>query len=314
MDLLSDILSHMQLEGMLYFRTSFTSPWSVRMPSYKNVARFHFAHRGRCLVRISPDEPPVFLEQGDFLIIMRGSAHTLYCDPTTENPATRLDDVVERSGFNGSGVLVYGELGTDQETQLVCGHFAFGKNVQHPLIDALPNYIHIKDYANANGMWMEHTLKIIGNEAGSIQMGGDLIAMKMSEIIFAQAIRGYLEKDGLNKPVLAGFADNSIAQALTAIHKNPGNAWTLENLSQISGMSRTAFTARFSALITMSPLKYITFWRMQLATQHLTYSNAPIVDIAEMVGYQSEEAFSRVFKRYYLKPPGVYRRSTTSES
>lgn len=94
MDLLSDILSHMQLSGTLYFRTSFTSPWSIRVPAYKNVARFHFAHKGRCLIRIADERTPVLLEQGDLVIIMRGAKHTLYCDPKTENQAVMLDTVL----------------------------------------------------------------------------------------------------------------------------------------------------------------------------------------------------------------------------
>ena len=98
MDLLSDILSQLKLTGTLYFRTSFTSPWSIRVPSFEKVSRFHFAHRGRCLVRVEADKDPVLLEQGDLIIITRGAAHTLFCDPSTENPALLLDQVVEESG------------------------------------------------------------------------------------------------------------------------------------------------------------------------------------------------------------------------
>ena len=125
MDLLSDILSQLRLSGTLYFRTSFTSPWSIQVPAYSDVARFHFAWKGRCLVRVADAFSPVMLEQGDLIIIPRGATHTLYCDPKTEREAVQLDQVIERSGFDGRGALVYGEPGTDHETQLVCGHFAF---------------------------------------------------------------------------------------------------------------------------------------------------------------------------------------------
>lgn len=309
MDLLSDVLSCLQMSGTLYFRTSFTSPWSIRVPAYENVARFHFAHKGRCLVRIDPEKPPLHLEQGDLLIIMRGVAHTLYCDPTTENQAVQLERVVEDSGFDGTGALVYGELGTDHETQLVCGHFAFSKEANHLLIDALPSFMHIKHYGEASGTWLENTLKVIGNEAGYGNLGSDLIALKLSEIIFAQALRTYLEGEGSQRPVLAGFVDPNIAPALTAIHKNPGNPWTLESLAKIAGMSRTAFTTRFSQCMTTTPMGYITYWRMQIARQLLANSNEPIIAIAENVGYHSESAFSRVFKKYHMKAPATYRRS-----
>ena len=312
MDLLSDILSHMQLSGTLYFRTSFTSPWSIRVPSYENVARFHFAHRGRCLVRIEPDKPAIVLEQGDLIIIMRGAPHTLFCDPTAETKTVQLESVIEDSGFDGTGALVYGEYGTHHETQLVCGHFAFAKDAHHLLIDTLPAHIKIKNYGESAGTWMENTLKVIGNEAGLGQMGSDLIALKMSEIIFAQALRTYMESEGQDSPVLAGFTDQNIARALTAIHDAPGHNWTLEELAQIAGMSRTAFTSRFSKCMTVTPLGYITNWRMQIARMELVNSSRSIIEIAENSGYRSEAAFSRVFKKYHTKAPATYRRNIRS--
>ena len=309
MDLLSDILSRMQLSGTLYFRTSFTSPWSIQVPSFENVARFHFAHKGRCLVKVTGETSPVFLEQGDLLIIMRGAAHTLYCDPKTENQAVLLDKVVEESGFDGTGALVYGELGSDHETQLICGHFAFGKNAQHLLIDALPSHIHIQNYGADAGIWMENTLKVIGNEAGCDRLGSNLIALKMSEIIFAQALRTYLQRENPEMPIIAGFTDPNIARALTAIHKSPGARWTLDHLAQVAGMSRTVFSCRFAVCMSITPLEYITRWRMQIARQKLAETNEPITEVAEEVGYRSEASFSRVFKKHYQKAPATFRRS-----
>ncbi|EKF18023.1 AraC family transcriptional regulator [Nitratireductor pacificus pht-3B] len=314
MDLLSDILSHMRLSGTLYFRTAFTSPWSVRVPSFENVARFHFAHKGRCLVRIVPDEPPVLLEQGDLIIIMRGAAHTLYCDPKTENEAVQLERVVRESGFTGKGALVYGPTGTDHATQLVCGHFAFGPDAGTLLLDALPSHIHIANYGEAAGSWMAETLKVIGAEAGRGGLGGDLIALKLSEIIFAQALRTYLATAGAERPVLAGIADAHIALALTAIHQNPGFGWTLEALARTGGMSRTAFVSRFAHCMRMTPMAYVTYWRMQLARQLLARTSEPIIEIAERVGYGSEAAFSRVFKKHQATAPAAYRRAVRLSS
>ncbi len=308
MDLLSDILSSLKLSGTLYFRTSFTSPWSVKVPAFENVSRFHFAHKGRCLVRIDPQAPPVHLEQGDLVIIPRGAAHTLYCDPETENLAVTLDRVVEQSGFTGKGALIYGEPGSHHETQLVCGHFSFDANASHLLLDALPDHIHIENYGEAAGRWMESTLRVIGTEAGRAQMGGDLIALKLSEIIFAQALRAYLNGDGAARPVMAGFADPQIARALTAIHADPAHNWTLEELARIAGMSRTSFATRFSSRMTVTPLGYITHWRMQLAQQKLAHSSEPIIHVAESVGYGSEAAFSRAFKKHCDFAPATFRR------
>jgi len=308
MDLLSDILSRLRLAGTLYFRTSFTSPWSVRVPPFRNVARFHYAHSGRCFVRVGDAPEPVLLDQGDLIIITRGATHTLFCDPITEGAALTVDQVVEKSGFTGRGTLVYGEPGTNFETQLVCGHFSFDENARHPLIEALPPHLLIKDYGETAGPWMENTLRVIGAEAGRERMGSDLIALKMSEIIFAQALRTYLIDEGADKPVLAGFSDPAIAAALGAIHEAPGRAWTLNDLARIAGMSRTAFAGRFGQLLGMTPMTYITDWRMQIARQMLADTGTPIIDIAEETGYQSEAAFGRVFKKHFGTPPATYRR------
>jgi AraC-like DNA-binding protein len=259
-------------------------------------------------VRIAPDEPPVLLEQGDLIIITRGASHTLYCDPKTEGLAVQLDTVVEQSGFTGTGALIWGEPGTDHETQLVCGHFAFDPHAHHMLLDALPSHIHIENYGESAGHWMESTLRVIGTEAGRAQPGGDLIALKMSEIIFAQALRSYLASPDANRPVISAFADPGIARALTAIHQDPAFNWTLEDLAREAGMSRTSFATRFAERMTTTPLGYITHWRMQLAQQQLVHSDAAIIDIAESVGYHSEAAFSRVFKKHHLTPPATYRR------
>lgn len=308
MDLLSDVLKQMRLKGTLYFRTAFTSPWSVRVPPYESVARFHYAHRGRCLVRINPAQSPVQLEQGDLLIINRGASHVLYCDPATEGQAENLETVIQESGFSGEGTLVWGEPGSNHETQLICGHFAFHENARHPLIDELPDHIHIRNYGEVAGPWMEHTLKVIGSEAGQDQMGSELITLKLSEIIYAQAIRSYLQSGAELNPGLQGFTDPRIARALKSIHADPGHNWTVENLAEIAGQSRTAFANSFTQLMNMTPLAYLTQWRMQLARNKLEESKDPIIAIAEAVGYGSEAAFGRVFKKYFETGPASYRR------
>ncbi len=309
MDLLSDVLAQLRLKGTLYFRTAFTSPWGVRVPAFKQVARFHLVHRGNCLVRVEGVPDLIALSQGDLIIITRGAGHSLFCDPANEHEALHLEDVVERSGFTGTGALVFGgEPGTNNETQLVCGHFAFDPEAHHPLIDALPPYIHLTSYGDRAGTWLEGTLRMIGGEAGRDLPGGDLIALRLAEIIFAQALRSHLNKAGSDQPVLAGFTDRQIVRALKAVHDTPSHPWTLEELAAIAGMSRTSFAARFSQTLSMSPLAYITHWRLQLAKRALETTDAAIISIAEQVGYHSEAAFGRVFKKHSGIGPAAYRR------
>jgi len=297
MDLLSGILNVMKMSGSLYFRTSFTPPWGVAVPHHQNVARFHYLHRGRCYVRIADQEKSVFLQQGDLIIIPRGAKHTLADPEDTE--ITALDTIVEDSGFTGHGALMVGDPETGNETQLICGHFAFDPGARHVLLDALPDLVHVKDYGKASPDWLDSTL------------GGDLVALKLSEIMFTQAIRHYIENEGRSRTGMAGFADLQIRSALIALHNNPADSWSVNGLAKIAGMSRTAFSNRFNELIGSSPLKYLINWRMQLARQMLIDTDYPIIDIALKTGYQSEAAFGRIFKRHFDMPPAGYRRSLT---
>jgi len=308
MDLLSDILSNLRVEGTLYFRTSFSAPWGVDVPAFENVARFHYAHKGRCFVRVADSDDAVVVEQGDLIIVPRGARHTIYSDAESEKKASTVDRVVEESGFDGRGALVWGAPDGDFETQLVCGHFTFHPIVSHPIIDALPSHILVKNYGESSGVFLEHTLKLINAETGYTEPGGDVIAIKLSEIIFAQALRAYLNSEGAQQPLLSAFQNPQLVKALEAIHTTPEEAWNLENLAELAGMSRTSFTSKFTESMDMSPLKYITVWRMQLARLKLLESRTSIINIAQSVGYQSEAAFGRVFKRHFGIAPASYRR------
>ena len=312
MDLLSDILNVMQLTGTLYFRTSFTSPWGVEVPPFEKVARFHYVHRGRCFARVEGHSEAICLERGDLVIIAHGARHTL-SDPEKVEAKT-VDQVVEDSGFSGRGALVFGGADGGHETQLICGHFAFDKVASHVLLDALPPHVHIKDYGKISPDWLDDTLKIIGAEVGGERLGSDLIVLKLTEIIFTQAIRCYLSGEGKNRRGLAGFADTRIRQALEAMHRNPAKRWSVQSLATVAGLSRTKFAYRFNELIGNTPLNYLTAWRMQLARHLLTDPSIPIIEVAERSGYQSEASFGRVFKRHFGVPPAGFRRSWAQEA
>ncbi len=308
MDLLSDVLMRLKLKGTLYFRTSLTSPWGVEVPQYENVMRFHYAHKGRCLVRVDKVAEPVALEQGDLLIIPRGASHRLFCDPRNEHHVLPLETVLRDSGFTGEGVLIYGGDEDLRDTQLICGHFAFDPLMRHALLDNVPPFIRIENYGEAAGLWMEQTLRMIGTETGRAQLGGNLIALKMSEIIFAQALRAFIEREGAAHKGLAGFADPRVARALTAFHKAPGEDWSVVRLAEEAGMSRTAFATGFAELMGVTPMGYVTDWRMQIARHALAQGDDSVGAVGEQVGYASEAAFMRVFKRASGLTPSAFRR------
>ncbi|MFY0617446.1 AraC family transcriptional regulator [Shimia sp.] len=312
LDLLSDILTNLSMRGTLYFRTSFTKPWGVAVPSYENVARFHFAHRGNCLVKVAGQDEPISLAQGDLVIIPHGASHDLFCGHEPERTVMPLDAVLEKSGFDGSGVLVYGGEEPQSETQLICGHFSFEPNSRHILMERLPPFIHLTNYGENAGRWMEATLRMIGEEAGGRKMGGDLIALKMSEAILAQAIRSFIESSDTQNWALGAFSDKNIARALDAFHKAPAERWTVEMLANAAGMSRTGFAVQFQKLMLMSPMEYVTSWRMEIAKKVLQTGSASLTDAAEGAGYASDSAFTRAFKKETGQTPAEFRKGISA--
>lgn len=309
LDLLSDILTRLSLRGTLYFRTSFTEPWGVRVPAFRDVARFHFAHRGEALVRVVGQSVPVHLAQGDLVIIPHGTAHVLSCRHTSPKEALPLDDILSRSGFPGHGMLVWGGDESPRDTQLICGHFALTEGSRHLLFDRLPPFIHLRGYGDEAGPWLEATLKVIGAEAGGARLGGDLIALKMSEAIFAQAIRAHVEQSRAVDCGVAGFADPHLGRALAAFHRAPTASWTVAELAREAGLSRTGFADRFTARIGVTPMAYVTSWRMQIAHEALVQRGLSVAEAAEISGYASESAFSRVFKKEIGVSPAAFRQS-----
>ena len=307
LDLLSDILTRLSLEGTLYFRTSFTEPWGVRVPAFRNVTRFHYAHRGEALVRVEGQKNPVALAQGDLVLVPHGAAHVLSCRHTGPDEALPLDDVLARSGFPGHGTLVWGGTESVQDTQLICGHFALAEGSRHILLDRLPSLIHLRGYGDYLGPWLEATLRVIGAEAGGSRLGGDLIALKMSEAIFAQAIRAHIEQSSVTDSGIGGFADPNVGRALTAFHRRPASEWTVEKLAREAGLSRTGFAERFTTRIGVTPMSYVTSWRMQIAREALANGGLSVAETAELAGYASESSFSRVFKKEFGHSPAAYR-------
>lgn len=258
LDFLSDILNRLSLEGTLYFRTSFTEPWGITVPYFQDVARFHYVHKGDCVITVENSGERIHLTQGDMVLVPHGASHTLTCRTTEPETALELDDVLERSGCDGSGLLVFGGIEPGHDTQLICGHFSIAPGSKHVLFERLPPLIHIKGYGEDVGDWLEATLRIIGSEAGRSNLGGSLIALKMSEAIFTQAIRRYIEMSSDDKTAFSGFADKNINRALNAFHKEPVKAWTVEELAREAALSRTSFATRFSEKLGLTPMQYIT--------------------------------------------------------
>lgn len=221
MDVLSDILSVLEMRGVLYFRTEFGKDWGVRVPQHENAARFHIVHRGYCWINVDGMEP-LRLEEGDLVIVPRGATHVLADGPDTQ--PTELDQVLEQSGFNGVGALVWGDQAVGMPTELICGHFTFAEGSTHPFLSDLPPCIHLKRYSHNVEVWLRQTLDVIGSEVTQAAPGAELIALKLSEAICAQAIRSHLIQADRHRPRCRCFPTKRFQQRFAPCTKTRGDA------------------------------------------------------------------------------------------
>ncbi len=311
-DALSQILNALQMRGTVYFHTDFSSPWGVEVPNYSNVARFHMVMRGSCFVAIAGLSDPIHLSTGDLVVIPHGVSHVLSDIP--EREADELDFVLSRSGYDGTGALVYGGEDEFGSCKLFCGHFEFEEGVTHPLLAGLPEVIHLPNTQTMNADWLDSVIRFVSSEVLGEKAGAGAIVHRLTEIIFIQTVRAFVDLVGDQAGSLAGVLDPKLSRSLNAVHSNPEDNWTVQSMAAIAGMSRTVFAERFNALIGMTPHNYVTHWRMQLAHRQLAKSSETIIDIAEAVGYGSEAAFTRAFKKQFNVTPGIFRREAKSIS
>jgi AraC family transcriptional activator of mtrCDE len=304
MDVLTDILNSLRLKGHLYFRTELTAPWGIHVPFAPNVARFHIVIRGSGWLKVEGQPDYMAMANGELVVIPHGAGHDILDGPAT--PSRSLDEVLAEVSYAGNGPLIYGGGGVG--CSLVCGEFAFDSEVFHPLLDNLPPVLHVSGSESFNTGWLDSTLGFIAHEAAAEQMGALAVIDRLAEIIFIQVVRAYVTAADSRVPFLAALGDSQISQALGLIHGQPDYAWSIAELGQHVGMSRSAFSNRFSMLVGMTPYNYLTSVRMQKAAQHLSTTDHAIVRVAEHVGYESAAAFSAAFMQYFGVRPGEYRR------
>lgn len=310
MDVLSDILATVRLRGSLYFRTDFRPPWGLRVPQFGRVARFHLVTRGTCWVRVEHGPEPIRLEAGDIILIPAGAEHVLADTPDT--PCRTVDEVVRAAGFTGHGALVMGGEDAGAPTRMVCGHFAYDEDLQHPLIERLPPAIVVRWDADHRDTPLEDAFRYITREVQEGLPGHEAVVARLSEILFVQVIRSWANREQHERGVLAALGDPRLGPALAAMHARPNHRWTVGTLSRQANMGRTAFAERFGAVVGDPPLRYLARWRVQLAKRMLAESSLSLEQIAERVGYDSGPAFSRAFKKHTGMAPGAWRHRTAA--
>jgi AraC-like DNA-binding protein len=306
MDALSDILNTIRLQSSVYFRSDFSSPWGMQIDRGP-FAQFHMLVRGNCWLSADSFKEPLPLSGGDIVIFPFGDAHWIVDD--LKHKRTPGRQVVEALRRNES--IFQGERIT---ATLVCGHFEFDRDVDHPFMRALPRFIHLSGIEQRQLSWLETITNVIIQEAGSGNPGSEVVITRLAEVLFIHILRAYMIQKNISNGYFAALKDRQINEALNMIHTRPQNNWKLENIARAIGMSRSAFAARFKQLVGMTPIGYVTNWRMHKAREMLKDQNLSLIEIAEKVGYTSEAAFNRAFKRRFNQNPGAMRRAIFSRA
>ncbi len=310
MDVISRILDSLKLSCSFYFDTRFETPWGVRVPAYKQVARFHYVAGGSCWVQVADGGEPVQLQNKDFVLIPHGNCHVICSDP--KEPVVDLDEALIDSGYQGEGSWCIDNNKGGELTQLICGHFEFNENFQHPLIRQLPDMLLVRKQQTEDFAWFASALKVLTAKTYGGSLGHAAIVRHLTEIVFILLIKIWSESQDLPEGFLKAIQDSGVGQSLEAFHNQPGDNWSVAKLAHCAGMSRTAYAEQFKALSGISPMRYVMDWRIQCAGQLLLETQLSMEQIAEQVGYRSVPAFARAFKQYKGVGPGSYRRNSLS--
>ena len=320
MDALSETLRVVRLTGAIFINARFSAPWCYQSPSAdaaapflepgaERVVIFHLVTEGEAWVELE-GEAPLRLVAGDVVVFPHGAAHRMNSAPGLA-PATGrpLADVLARRprqlAFGGGGAV----------TRIVCGYMACDARVASMLLAGLPAVVRVNVRGSSGGEWLESSLRYALAEALSPRPGGAGVLDKLAEVLFIEILRLYMAEEAEGRTGwLAGVRDPVVGAALAALHKSPAQAWTLESLARTAGASRSVLAERFQQLVGTSPMQHLTQWRMLLAANLLKGGPAPLTRIAEDVGYQTDTAFIRAFRREYGVPPATWRRRQPAEA
>ncbi|MEP0264588.1 AraC family transcriptional regulator [Dokdonia sp.] len=299
MDVLSDILSKVKLSSVVYFKSDFSAPWGMDVPKGP-FAQFHIVTHGQCVLKTKNEIIQLF--RGDIIVFPFGASHWLANDEGSRlyNGQEVVDSIL-------SGISLF--EGDTISATLVCGHFDFDRNMDHPFIKELPAMIKISESDVKQFYWLRNITDLVIDEATKEQSGSTVIVNKLGEILFIHTLRAYIEKNKSTSGFIAAIQDVRISRVLKEIHSFPENDWQLEQLAQIAGMSRTSFANRFKSLLGETPFNYLTQWRIIQAKELLAENSLSVGEVALQVGYKSEAAFNRVFKKRVEQTPLKFRQN-----
>ncbi len=294
MDVLSDILRTLHLRAEVFLHACFRGNWAVDT-SGEQRATFHMVARGDCWLHRPGNAEPLALASGDLVVFPHDARHTL--SNNAQPPPTDLPrNQVPNSPASGPAVT------------LICGYFALDRHRWNPLLEAMPEMMLIRHEASASVPLMDTLGRFLYYEVESGQAGSELLINKLSEILFIHVVRSYMEACRQHG-FIAALADPQLGKALSEIHDQPAAHWTVDRLALAAGMSRSAFSERFSRLVRMAPMQYLSHWRMTQAHEMFHSTTSSVAHVAQACGYQSEVAFAKAFKKHFGYGPGQARRN-----
>lgn len=299
MDALSDILALVRLKAVVYFRREFARPWGMEM-GQSPFAQFHLIVRGQCVLE-RPSLGPLLLSAGDILLFPGGAPHSLVGESGSDK-VPGIDVLTKHMA--GEPIFSDGE----PTATIVCGHFEFDPRFRHPLLDHLPSLIHLTQAAPHELSWLETVTTAIIQETDSGRAGSNTVVSRLAEVLFVQILRSYMALREPTNGLLAALRDDRVSRALQIIHAKARESLSLDQIARDVGMSRSSFAERFRQLTGQTPMGYLTEWRMLKARELLEETRDSVEVVRDEVGYQSEAAFSRAFKRRYGLGPGALRR------
>jgi len=291
MDAISPILDAFRLSASVFERARFCGNWALTHAG-RHQASFHLVTAGRCWLDRRDGQPSLALDPGDLLVLPRDAPHRL--GPASEIGADREPD---RQPLAEAG----------PGTGLICGYFAFDEGTNNPLLDALPDYLLLRDADIRDNPTLRGLVELLVVEAGRAGDGIEAMINRLSDALFIETIRHHLRTTGAPTGLLAGLADPVVARALQAIHHRPSESWTTRKLATEAAASRSTLAERFSATLGVGPMTYLFQWRMQLARRRLR-DGEPVARVAEQCGYASESGFRKAYARHFGEGPGVIRR------
>jgi AraC-like DNA-binding protein len=307
MDVLDDVLTATRVGGGVSGRLVARAPWGLRFDA-AGAANFHIIVRGRCWLRLAGTEP-VLLQAGDVTLLPKGGAYCATDHPDT--PAVPFTSVLTVQD-HARTLRVGGEgEGEGEETVIICGAYDFGADLAHPLLWALPRFVHLPAADATRGGAVDAAVRLVAAELDDSRQGRLGVTARLVDVLLVYILRAWQQQHGnATSGWFGALGDPQIGRALALMHEAPDRHWTVARLAQAVGLSRAAFARRFAALAGEPPLAYLTRWRMITAAALLRESTEPLSVIAGRVGYESEFAFARIFRRTHGQPPGRYRAQT----